>query len=385
MLDEFLRAADDEFDQQEFLESQLGRQVLLPSQLPDTLEEVAIALVGVREDRGSKNNVGSAAAPDEIRRQLFSLSRISRDLRIADLGNIEPGASLKDTYVALSRVVSEMLRLKVIPVIIGGSHDLTFGQYGGYHEAGRNISMSVVDSMIDFFDGEEEINDENFLGRVFVAEPSVLMNTAVIAYQTHLVTPKSLEVMDKLHFENYRLGKVRADINEVEPVFRNSHLCSFDLSAVRFADSPANYTASPNGLFGEEMCQLARFAGQSDLVDSFGLYGCNLAYDSRDQTVKLAAQVLWYFLDGVANRRSDFPSSQDENYMKFTVHFKENEYEMNFWKSRKSDRWWMEVPTSEARRNQKKFHIVPCSYSDYQMACREEIPERWMKAMAKFA
>lgn len=311
------------------------------------------------------------------------LSKLNREMKIADLGNIEGGASLKDTYVALSHVVNEMLRLQVVPVIIGGSHDLTFGQYGGYHEIGKDINVSVVDSMIDFYDGEEEINDENFLGRVFVAEPSVLHNTAVIAYQTHLVTPKSLEVMDKLHFENYRLGRVRADINEVEPVFRYSNLCSFDLSAVRFADSPANYTASPNGLFGEEMCQLARFAGQSDSVDSFGLYGCNLAYDSRDQTVKLAAQVIWYFLDGVVNRRNDFPNGQDENYTKYTVQFKENKYEMNFWKSRKSDRWWMEVPTPEARRNQKKSHLVPCSYTDYQMAHREEIPERWMKAMSK--
>jgi hypothetical protein len=45
----------------------------------------------------------------------------------------------------------------------------------------------------------------------------------------------------------------------------------------------------------------------------------------------------------------------------------------------------MEVPSSESRRNQKKFHFVPCSYADYQMACREEIPERWLKAMAKFS
>jgi arginase family enzyme len=385
MLEEFLRSADDEFYEGEYAESQLGSQVLHPSQLPDAMEDIAIAIVGVKEDRGSKNNVGSAAAPDEIRRQLYMLSKLNREMKIADLGNIEGGASLKDSYVALSHVVNEMLRLKVIPVIIGGSHDLTFGQYGGYHEIGRDINVSVVDSMIDFYDGVEEINDENFLGRVFVAEPSVLHNTAVIAYQTHLVTPKSLEVMDKLHFENYRLGRVRADMNEVEPVFRYSNLCSFDLSAVRFADSPANYTASPNGLFGEEMCQLARFAGQSDSVDSFGLYGCNLAYDSRDQTVKLAAQVIWYFLDGVVNRRNDFPNGQDENYTKYTVQFKENKYEMNFWKSRKSDRWWMEVPTPEARRNQKKSHLVPCSYTDYQMACREEIPERWMKAMSKLA
>ena len=385
MLEEFLRFSDDELYHDDYSESQLGSQVMTPSQLPDTLEDIIIGIVGVREDRGSKHNVGSAAAPDEIRRQLYMLSRYGRNLRIADLGNIESGATLHDTYVALSKVVGELLRLNILPVIIGGSHDLTFGQYVGYQETNRNINLCVVDSAIDFHDEEEEINDENFLGRVFVAEPSTLFSSCVMAYQTHLVMPKALEVMEKLHFESYRLGKVRADMFEMEPVLRSTNLCSFDLSAVRFADSPANYTASPNGLFGEEICQLARFAGQSETVDSFGLYGCNLAYDNRDQSVKLAAQVIWYFMDGVCNRRNDFPSAQDENYTRYTVQFKENKYEMNFWKSHKSDRWWMEVPTANTQRNQKKLQIVPCSYTDYQMACREEIPERWMKALAKLA
>jgi arginase family enzyme len=385
MFEEFLRYNVDEPGPDDYRPSQLGRHILSPAQLPETLEEISIALIGVREDRGSRHNVGSAAAPEEIRRQLYQLSKFNHELRIADLGNIEPGATLKDTLVALSQVVNELLRLKVIPVIIGGSHDLTFGQYSGYTESKQNINLCIVDSSVDFHDEEEEINDENFLGRVFVAEPSILHSACVMAYQTHLVMPKALEVMDKLHFESYRLGKVRADIFEMEPVFRNTHLCSFDLSAVRFADSPANYTASPNGLFGEEICQLARLAGQSERVDSFGLYGCNLAYDSRDQSVKLAAQVLWYFLDGVANRRQDDPVNEDDNYTKYTIQFRNNQYEMNFWKSRKTDRWWMEVPTGARQRNQKKSQIIPCSYNDYQMACREEIPDRWLKAMAKLA
>jgi len=385
MLEEFLQFSNDEIYNEDYAESQLGNQILIPSELPETLDDLTVAIIGVREDRGSKHNIGSAAAPDEIRRQLFLLSRFNHDFKIADLGNIEPGATLKDTYVALSRVINELLRMKIIPVIIGGSHDLTFGQYIGYHDLSRSLNLCIVDSGIDFHDGEEEINDENFLGRVFVAEPSVLFGACVMAYQTHLVSPKSLEVMDKLHFENYRLGIVRGDLFEMEPVMRSTNLCSFDMSAIRFADSPANYTSSPNGLFGEEICQLSRFAGQSETVDSFGLYGCNLAYDNRDQSVKLAAQIIWYFIDGVCNRRNDFPTAHDENYTRYTVQFKENKYEMNFWKSHKSDRWWMEVPLGDRQRNQKKTQIIPCSYSDYQMACREEIPERWMKAQAKLA
>jgi hypothetical protein len=27
--------------------------------------------------------------------------------------------------------------------------------------------------------------------------------------------------------------------------------------------------------------------------------------------------------------------------------------------------------------------MVPCTYQDYEMACREEIPDRWMKVYNK--
>ncbi len=385
MFEEFVRHPDDEIYDQAYTDFQFGKQIISPHQLPDNLEGVQVALIGAREDRGSKHNVGSAHAPDEIRRQLFALAHFNTDLKIADLGNIDPGASLQDTYVALSSVISELLNLKIIPIIIGGSHDLTFSQYSAYHDQRRNINMSVVDSMIDFHDGEEEINDENFLGRIFVLEPSSLFEANVIAHQTHLTTSQAMDVMEKLHFGTYRLGKVRADILEMEPVMRGTNLCSIDLSAVRFADSPANYTASPNGLFGEEACQLARYCGQSEATDSFGLYGCNLAYDNRDQSVKLAAQIIWYFLDGYVNRHHDFPKENDTEYLKYTVQFKDNRYEMNFWKSLRSDRWWMEVPVTNSKRNRKKFHTIPCTYQDYQLACAEEVPERWMKTSAKLS
>lgn len=385
MFEEFLCLPDDDIYDQHFDDFHFGEQIISPTMLPDNLEGIKVAILGVREDRGSKHNVGSAHAPDEIRKQLFTLAKFNTEIKFADLGNIEPGATLNDTYVALSKVVNELIHLNIIPVIIGGSHDLTFGQYGGYQDLRRNINLCVIDSMIDFNNDQEEINDENFLGRIFVMEPSWLFEAAVVALQTHLTSSKVLDVMEKLHFESYRLGRVRTDIYEMEPVLRGTHLCSFDLSSVRFADSPANYTASPNGLFGEEACQLSRYAGQSDSVDSFGLYGCNLAYDNRDQSTKLAAQVIWYFLDGVCSRKKDFPQEQDENYLKFTVQFKENKYEMNFWKSKMSDRWWMEVPVINSKRNHKKFHLVPCSYNDYQLACSEEVPDRWMKTYAKLS
>ncbi|MCS6991254.1 MAG: formimidoylglutamase [Chitinophagales bacterium] len=385
MLEDFLQLPDESIYHAEYNCSQLGAHVIQPQKAYEQLEQVEVALLGVKEDRGSKRNAGSAAAPDDIRAQLFQLMRLEPSLRVADLGNIQPGASLKDTYVALRQVCEELLGRQIVPVVIGGSHDLTFAQYHALASVAESVHLCLIDSSLDFFDGEDPINDENFVGRIMVSEPSHLGLLSLIGYQTHLTTPESLAVLDRLHYEHYRLGKLRPDISEMEPVLRTAHMVSMDMSAIRVGDSPANYLASPNGLFGEEACQLAYYAGQSNALRTFGLYGCNLLYDRNEQSLRLAAQVLWYLLEGLANRKADFPEDGSDDYLKYTVHFSNHAYELVFWKSRRTDRWWMQVPVGKKPFNSRKFELIACSYSDYLMAVREELPDRWLKAHARLS
>lgn len=382
MFEEFLQPAPAElYAPDSFHDMQLGSQIV-PDAYPEGMH---IALFGVKEDRGSVRNNGCAQAPDQIRQHLFSRARLLPEASIVDLGNLEMGASVNDTYVAISKVVNELIRLRVLPVIIGGSHDLTFGQFGAYHDLQRNINITIADNCIDLKQEPGNPDDESFLLNIFRYEPSYIFNFSQVGYQTHLSSQNAVELLDKLHFDSFRLGKVRSAIDEMEPVLRNSNLFSFDMSVVRLSDAPGNRCAGPNGLFAEEACQLASYAGQSEMVDSFGLYGCNPSVDQGNQSAQLAADIIWYFMNGFYNRKHDFPSDEDPDYVKFTIHFKENKYELNFWKSKKSDRWWMEVPAANKQRNQKKFHLLPCSYSDYQMACREELPERWIRAYQKFS
>jgi formiminoglutamase len=61
-----------------------------------------------------------------------------------------------------------------------------------------------------------------------------------------------------------------------------------------------------------------------------------------------------------------------------------HEHEIIFYKSNKSDRWWMDVPYP--LNHQIKFerhHMVPCSYSDYETACRDEMPDKWWQTFQK--
>ena len=71
------------------------------------------------------------------------------------------------------------------------------------------------------------------------------------------------ETFEKLHFDSHRLGIIRSNSSEMEPVLRNTNLFAMDMSAVRYADAPGCANASPNGLNGEDACQLAYYAGLS--------------------------------------------------------------------------------------------------------------------------
>ncbi len=387
MLDEFLSSlsVQDIVDRDALSPDQMANCILIHETVVPDIMGAHIAIIGIKDDRGSVRNKGCAKAPDAIRKQLYQMYMPHKHLKIVDLGNLEKGAKPRDTYVALSKIVTELFQHKIVPIIIGGSHDVSYGQYGGYQEFGKMINVAVVDSFIDIRENEEQINADNFLINLLTHQPNFLFNYSQLAYQVHYASPMTIDTLDKLYFDMYRLGKLRENIHAVEPLMRDTDMVSFDISAVRFSDAPGNGNATPNGLTGEDACQIARYAGLSDRLSSFGLYEVNPVMDNRNQTLMLASQMIWYFMEGFANRKKLIPKDNDADFTKFIVHLAEHNYELVFWKNVKHDIWWMEVPAGHKSKRPNKKHLIPCTYDDYQQACREELPERWLKTHEKLS
>jgi hypothetical protein len=153
---------------------------------------------------------------------------------------------------------------------------------------------------------------------------------------------------------------------------------SLDLNAVKSADS-GNFTVfSPNGFSGKEICTLARYAGISDKVSSFGVFNQN----GTSHEAVLIAQICWYFIEGVQQRSNEYPFGSKENYIKYIVPLEGEE--LVFYKSNKTERWWIEIPyLSSSNTKLKKSTLLPCSNEEYIAACGNEIPERWWKAQRK--
>lgn len=350
--------------------------------LPDW-EHCKLALLGVMEDRPQKN-AGAAQAPDEIRKYLYELYWGDWQFEIADLGNIYAGETLADSMAAVKEVCFQLIKKGVIPVIMGGSQHITYGNYRAYDQLEQTVNLVSVDSRFDLGAQNEALNSGSYLSQVILQKPYILFNFSNIGYQTYFVNQEEIDLMERMFFEVHRLGTMRANIAEAEPVLRDADIVSMDLSAVRQSDAPGNRQHSPNGFTGEEACALARYAGLSDKVSSFGIYDCNPLLDAEGRTAHLVAQMLWYFMEGVQLRKGDYPFADKKDYQKFTVLINEGEYTLIFYKSPLSERWWIEVPLQEQQAASHQRHkLIPCSYADYEEALNNEIPERWWQAMKK--
>ncbi len=351
---------------------------------PDT-DGAHFALIGVPEFRGADHHENYKSGCDSVREKLYQLKKHNRPVSIVDLGNIAAGNTIEDTYFALTGSVQELLRKQIIPIILGGSQDLTVAQFNAYQQFNKLVNITGIDSRFDLGMPDDHFGSTTWLGKIIMQQPNYLFNFSNIGYQTYFVGSGAVQLMSNLYFDAYRVGEVRTDISESEPVIRNANLVTFDMGAVRQSDAPGAINSSPNGFNGEEACQLMYYAGLNDRLSSVGIYEFNQAADRAGQTAHLIAQMIWYFIEGVHHRKNDFPREGFQGMIRYNVTVGTNEQEMVFLKHKSSNRWWIEMP--EMLFNNSKhlpgFRFLPCSYSDYQLACNHEMPDRYWQAIQK--
>lgn len=367
------------------LEGSVGARIsahIAGAKLPE-IHAKSVVLIGCPECRRSNSETDPAGLND-VRKQFYSLQDHFPDTRIIDLGNILPGQSVEDSYFALSSVVHEIVRCEAIAVTLGGGQDLTYANYLAYHKLERIVNLACVDARFDMGAIEDEISSQKFLQKIVLHQPNILFNYSNIGFQSYYAGHQDLDIMRKMYFDVYRLGQIQSRLEDAEPVIRTADIVSIDLTSIRVSDHPATHLSEPNGFYGQEACAISRYAGLSDKLTSFGLYELTSSNDTAGRSARLVGQMLWYFVWGVANRKRDYPFSDREDNIKYTVTIQSGQYDIVFYKSPRSDRWWMEIPypSKKGERYERHF-MVPCSYNDYQLACKDEMPDRWWQTFQK--
>jgi formiminoglutamase len=342
-----------------------------------------IALFGVAEERGTIANTGTAAAADEIRKKLYTLKKGTGSYRVIDLGNLKTGHDLDETYVRISEVCRMLLESNVLPVILGGSHDLDYGQYNGYESLDKLVSFLNVDAYLDLEEKKETGASSQHIHKILLHEPNYLFSYTHLAYQSYLIDPMSVAILEKLYFEAFRIGQIRTNLQEIEPAIRNADLLSFDITAIRSSDAPGNANAQPFGLTGEEACQICWYAGLNEKLSSIGFYEYNPSFDdTHRKTASVIATMIWYFIEGYYHRKNE-QNFRSNDFLKYSVSMPVEPEVITFYKSKFSEKWWMEVPYPSGRQRYARNSIVPCSYNDYQAAIKGDVPDRYISMIAK--
>jgi len=347
------------------------------------IKQGGIALIYVPEFRNGESKF-QGKSNDNFRKYFYELyNGHDWNMPIYDCRTILPGNEIADTYFAVSQVTSELIKNKVIPIIIGGTQDLTFAIYKGYEKLEQMVNICSVDNKLDLGNPEETINKDGYLSHLLTHRPCYLFNHSNIGCQVPFVSKNEQDLFDKLYFDTCRLGEFNADFKKAEPHLRNADILSLDLQSIRSSDLRGQQYDSPNGFYAEQICQITKYAGISDKLTSFGI----LNYYPEGNTTSadhLIAQIIWYFIDGVSQRKGDYPIGSKKDYMKFSVNLDDFQDEIIFYKSDKSDRWWMEVPYPSTKDSSyERHHLVPCDHKDYEKAMKNEVPNLWWKTFQK--
>lgn len=342
------------------------------------LANATVAILGVRESRNAYEKKPEKLDVNGIRLQLYKLLMGNWNASIIDLGDIEEGATVEDTYFVVREIIAGLLEENIIPIILGATQDLTYPAYRAFDTIKDMINLVSIDSRFDFGVDDELISSHSYMSKIITDKPNNLFNFSNIGYQSYFNAQEEIDLMERLFFDSYRLGEVANEISIAEPVLRNAHLISMDVRSIKASEISSSANFSPNGFTGREICAIARYAGISDKISLFGIF----EMENTVQSQQLIAQIIWYFIEGLNYRIQESPYSKTDDFVKYTV--PTDDEVLIFYKSLLTERWWIEVPsiyTSHTKDNSPA--LLPCTEKDYLDACNQDIPERWFKAYKK--
>ncbi|HQV78585.1 MAG TPA: arginase family protein [Chitinophagales bacterium] len=374
MLSDFLQPIDPQFLHEFYFPNKEVTEYIHLYQQKHTFENYSVALLGVEDYRGYIDNKGTEHAANAVRKQLYQYAAFTNGIKLLDVGNIKAGETYVDTLVALVETLQELFKHNIITIIIGGDAALASAQFKAHEIFENPLTVTQVAAKVIWDDSDMDIH-KTYLKDFFLS--GFLKQYNLVAYQSYLMQEKQLSFLSSKEHNVLRVGKIREHIFEAEPYLREASMVMYNINAIRHSDAPAQPEPSPNGMFGDEACGVARYAGMSDQLMSMGIFDFNPSLDVQAITAKQVAQMVWYFMEGVSLRRNDYPITDEKDFSQYIVQIDDAENDFIFLKSKKSDRWWMKIMYDKF--DIQKHKLIPCTYKDYLTALNNEIPERWMR------
>jgi formiminoglutamase len=279
----------------------------------DGLPKNSFALLGYICDEGVKRNhgrIGAAAGPDAIRSAFAKLpNHHSENTHLFDLGSIRcDKGDMETAQNRLADCVRQILQQKCLPILLGGGHDIAYGNYKGIRQflgPGKRIGIINFDAHFDLRSNENGNNSGTPFFQIAqdcATEGSSFhylclgirkdANTKAL-FQT--ATDLGVGFVEKDRFNLFFWEEVQQKIlrfmDEVDCIYT-----SIDIDGFSSAYAPGASSPYPNGYAPEVVFEVLRSIVRSKKLISLDIAEMNPSYDIDNQTAKLAAALIHFVI-----------------------------------------------------------------------------------------
>lgn len=260
----------------------------------------AIALIGLPDDTGVRLNGGRPGAAEGPAAFRAALGRYgAREIAggawpgVFDAGDVLPAQSLEETHRRVTEAVEDLLEAGLLPVAVGGGHDLTFPFV-------RAVAARLETPMIGvYLDAHLDVRNEEGSGMPF---RRLVEGCGVSALHVHGLDPLSNSTEHLAWFASHG-GRI--DIGGPDDEWPSGELfVSLDLDVIDQSFAPGVSAMNPCGWTPDLACRWARAAGRCERVRCFDLMELSPPLDPSGRTARLAARLFLEFLRGVSERRA---------------------------------------------------------------------------------
>ena len=275
-----------------------------------TYAKAQAVILGCPQDEGVRRNggrVGAALAPTEIRRHLYRLTTNGvESVRLFDLGDIVPQATLEQTHAVHQGVVQRLLEDGKRVITLGGGNDIAYADCAALATVAPKFLAFNVDAHFDVRADAvcnsgtpyRQLLEQHFLAPELFCE---------VGYQPQVNSRSYEQYLRGLGVALCSLSELlEAGIPQtIELMLQNREECQaifwgFDLDVVRASDAPGVSSPSPDGLTAREFCQIAEMAGEDPRTRLVEFTEVNPSHDLEARTSRLTAVAIHHYLRALA-------------------------------------------------------------------------------------
>jgi formiminoglutamase len=268
-----------------------------------------IGIVGYVCDEGVKRNqgrIGAQKGPKSVRNKLGKLPIHFENKKIIDFGDVICiDENLEDCQKALSKTISTLITNNILPIAIGGGHDIAYANFNGIKEAVKNISENKIgiinfDAHFDLRAVETQPNSGTPFHQILTENNDVAYFAIGIQQQSNpkelfdIAAQKKVSYVSNFDCETFSdalRGKLDTFIKEIDYLYITIDMDGFSAAYAPGVSAPSTLGFTPSFVY-----QVLAFLFQSKKVISCDIAELNPDFDMDDSTASLAAKLVDYMV-----------------------------------------------------------------------------------------